>query len=89
MDQVSRSACRLHRLQHVLRGACSVLERDRDLAYRHDHVPAEKAYFDFAGLTLRHRDGERILAVHIYTAALGWSNAINAYAYAEGVGGVG
>ncbi|MBS0213667.1 MAG: helix-turn-helix domain-containing protein [Proteobacteria bacterium] len=26
---------------------------DRDLSYRHDHVPGEKAYFDFAGLKLR------------------------------------
>lgn len=22
---------------------------DRDLAHRHDHVPGEKVYFDFAG----------------------------------------
>jgi len=56
---------------------------DRDLAYRHDHVPGGKAYFDFAGLTLRYRDGERVLAAHIFTAALGWSNAIFAYAYAD------
>ena len=26
---------------------------DRDLSYRHDHVPGEKAYFDFAGLKLQ------------------------------------
>lgn len=56
---------------------------DRDLAYRHDHVPGEKAYFDFAGLTLRYRDGERVVAAHVFTAALGWSNAIFAYAYAD------
>ncbi len=56
---------------------------DRDLAYRHDHVPGEKAYFDFAGLTLRYRDGDRVAAAHIFTAALGWSNTIFAYAYAN------
>lgn len=32
---------------------------DRDLSYRHDHVPGKKAYFAFAGLTLRYRDGGR------------------------------
>lgn len=58
-------------------------QADRDLAYRHDHLPGEKAYFDFAGLTLRYRDGEAICAAHIFTAALGWSNAIFAYAYAN------
>lgn len=56
---------------------------DRDLAYRHDHVPGEKAYFDFAGLTLRYRDGDQEAAAHVFTAALGWSNAIFAYAYAN------
>lgn len=56
---------------------------DRDLAYRHDHQPGEKAYFDFAGLTLRYRDGDATCAAHIFTAALGWSNAIFAYAYAN------
>src|SRR5690606_12556370 len=35
-------------------------QSDRDLAYRHDHVPGEKAYFDFAGLTLRYRDGSTV-----------------------------
>jgi len=58
-------------------------QADRDLAYRHDHLPGEKAYFDFAGLTLRYRAGEAICAAHIFTAALGWSNAIFVYAYAD------
>lgn len=57
---------------------------DRDLAYRHDHVPGEHGYFDFAGLTLRYRaeDG-RERAAQIFTAALGWSNATFAYAFAD------
>ena len=56
---------------------------DRDLAYRHDHVPGEKAYFDFAGLTLRyHADGE-VQSAQIFTAALGWSNSIFAHAYPD------
>jgi len=56
---------------------------DRDLAYRHDHVPGEKAYFDFAGLKLRYRQAAAVGEAHIFTAALGWSNAIFAYAYAD------
>jgi transposase len=56
---------------------------DRDLAYRHDHVPGEKAYFDFAGLTLRYCDGAAVRDAQIFTAALGWSNAIFAYAYPD------
>jgi transposase len=56
---------------------------DRDLAYRHDHVPGEKAYFDFAGLTLRYREGNDVRAAQIFTAALGWSNAIFAHAYPD------
>ncbi len=56
---------------------------DRDLAYRHDHVPGEKAYFDFAGLTLRYHQGAAVREAHIFTAALGWSNAIFARAYAD------
>lgn len=56
---------------------------DRDLSYRHDHVPGEKAYFDFAGLTLRYREGAAVHAAHIFAGALGWSNAIFAHAYAD------
>lgn len=56
---------------------------DRDLAYRHDHVPGEKAYFDFAGLTVRYRDGDGERKAQIFVAALGWSNAIFAHAYAD------
>lgn len=55
---------------------------DRDLAYRHDHVPGEKCYFDFAGLKLRYRD-DAIRDAHIFALALGWSNAIFVYAYAN------
>lgn len=56
---------------------------DRDLAYRYDHVPGEKAYFDFAGLTLRYRADDTVHAAQIFTAALGWSNAIFAHAYPD------
>jgi transposase len=56
---------------------------DRDLSYRNDHVPGEKAYFDFAGMKLRYRDGEVERSAHIFTAALGYSNAIFAYAYPD------
>ena len=61
----------------------AAFQGDRDLAYRHDHVPGEKAYFDFAGLTLRYRDGTVERKAQIFTAALGWSNAIFAHAYAD------
>lgn len=44
---------------------------------------AATVYFDFAGLTLRFHDGNRVALAHIFTAALGWSNAIFAYAYAD------
>ena len=56
---------------------------DRDLAYRNDHVPGEKAYFDFAGLTLRYQDGDAVRSAQLFVAALGYSNAIFAYAYAD------
>lgn len=56
---------------------------DRDLAYRHHPVPGEWAYFDFAGLTLRYRDGEAIREAQIFAATLGYSNAIFAYAYPD------
>ena len=56
---------------------------DSDLAYRHHHVPGEWAYFDFAGLTLRYRDGAAVCNAQIFAAALGYSNAIFAHAYAD------
>lgn len=56
---------------------------DHDVSYRHDHVPGEKGYFDFAGLTLRYRDSDTVQAAQIFTAALGFSNAIFAYAYPD------
>jgi len=61
----------------------SAYSADRDLAYRNDHVPGEKAYFDFAGPTLRYRDAEVERAAQIFVAALGYSNAIFAHAYAD------
>src|SRR3546814_6566287 len=56
---------------------------DRDLAYRHHPVPGEWAYFDFAGLTLRYRDGDALRDAQIFAATLGYSNAIFAYAYPD------
>jgi transposase len=56
---------------------------DRDLAYRNDHVPGEKAYFNFAGLTLRYQDGDAVRSAQLFVAALGYSNAIFAHAYAD------
>jgi len=56
---------------------------DRDLSYRNDHVPGEKSYFDFAGLTLRYQDAVAVRSAQIFVAALGYSNAIFAYAYAD------
>jgi transposase len=61
----------------------AAFQGDRDLAYRHDHVPGEKGYFDFAGMTLGYRADGQVLKAQIFTAALGWSNAIFAYAYAD------
>ena len=49
---------------------------DRDLSYRNDHVPGEKAYFDFAGLTLRYQDDAVVRSAQVFVAALGYSNAI-------------
>lgn len=56
---------------------------DRDLSYRHDHIPGEKAYFDFAGLSLRYQEGEAVRSAQVFVAALGYSNAIFAHAYAD------
>jgi transposase len=57
---------------------------DRELSWRRDHVPGERGYFDFAGVVLRYRgDGGAERSAQIFVAALGWSNAIFAYAYAD------
>ena len=56
---------------------------DRDLSYRHDHAPGERAYLDFAGMTLAYRVGETTAAAQVFVAALGYSNAIVARAYAD------
>ena len=54
-----------------------------DVAYRHDHVPGERAYFDFAGMTLRVRDGDSVVDAQIFVAALGYSNFLYAIATAD------
>lgn len=56
---------------------------DRDLVYRNDPVPGEKGYFDFAGMTLRYRVGQQVAQAQFFVAALGYSNAIFAYAYPD------
>ncbi len=61
----------------------SAYSADRDLSYRNDHVPGEKAYFDFAGMTLRYREGDVERSAQIFVAALGYSHAIFAQAYAD------
>jgi len=61
----------------------AVYRADRDLAYRHHHVPGEWVYFDFAGLTLRYHDGDKTRSAQIFVAALGYSNAIHARAYPD------
>ena len=61
----------------------AVYRADTDLVYRHDHIPGQTGYFDFAGMTLRYRDGEMVAAAQIFVAALGYSNAIHAHAYAD------
>lgn len=54
-----------------------------DLAYRNDHVPGVRGYYDFAGTKLAYlSDGVRCEA-HIFVATLGYSAAIFAHAYAD------
>ena len=54
-----------------------------DLAYRNDHVPGVRGYYDFAGTKLAYlSDGLRCEA-HIFVATLGYSAAIFAHAYAD------
>lgn len=56
---------------------------DQDLAYRHDHQPGVRGYFDFAGTTVRYANENQVAAAQIFVAALGYSNAIFAYAYPD------
>ena len=56
---------------------------DRDVVYRNDPVPGEKGYFDFAGMILRYRAGDQVANAQFFVAALGYSNAIFAYAYPD------
>ena len=46
-------------------------------------MPGEKAYFDFAGLTLRYADGDAVRLAQIFVAALGYCNAIHAQGFAD------
>ena len=61
----------------------AIYQADQDVVYRHDPVPGERAYFDFAGMTLRYRDGEMDRSAQIFVAALGFSNAIFAHGYVD------
>lgn len=56
---------------------------ERDVAYRHDHQPGLRGYFDFAGSKLAYRGDGQTLAAHIFVATLGYSGAIFAYAYPD------
>ena len=56
---------------------------ERDVAYRHDHQPGVRGYFDFAGSKLAYQCDGRQLAAHIFVATLGYSGAIFTYAYAD------
>jgi transposase len=55
----------------------------QDLAYRNDHVPGVRGYFDFAGMKLAYLQDGKTVAAHIFVATLGYSAAIFAYAYRD------
>ena len=54
-----------------------------DVAYRNDHVPGLRGYFDFAGMKLAYLADGKQLSAHIFVATLGYSAAIFARAYAD------
>jgi transposase len=54
-----------------------------DLAYRNDHVPGLRGYFDFAGTKLAYLSDGKACEAHIFVATLGYSAAIFARAYAD------
>jgi transposase len=61
----------------------AAFQSERDVAYRHDHQPGVRGYFDFAGSKLAYQCDGRQLEAHIFVATLGYSGAIFAYAYAD------
>jgi transposase len=54
-----------------------------DLAYRNDHVPGLRGYFDFAGNKLAYLSDGKTFDAHVFVATLGYSAAIFARAYAD------
>ena len=61
----------------------AAFQSERDVAYRHDHQPGVRGYFDFAGSKITYLcDGKQVSA-HIFVATLGYSGAIFAYAYSD------
>ena len=61
----------------------AAFQSERDVAYRHDHQPGVRGYFDFAGSKLAYQCDGAPLSAHIFVATLGYSGAIFAYAYAD------
>jgi transposase len=79
-----------YRLQHadgigysVYCDELAAFQSERDVAYRHDHQPGVRGYFDFAGSKLAYLSDGKTLSAHIFVATLGYSGAIFAYAYAD------
>ena len=54
-----------------------------DLAYRNDHVPGLRGYYDFAGTKLAYLLDLKRCEAHIFVATLGYSAAIFAHAYVD------
>jgi transposase len=54
-----------------------------DLAYRNDHVPGLRGYYDFAGMTLAYLLDGKTCQASIFVATLGYSAAIFAHAYVD------
>jgi transposase len=61
----------------------AAFQSERDVAYRHDHQPGVRGYFDFAGSKLAYQEDGKSRSAHIFVATLGYSGAIFAYAYAD------
>lgn len=54
-----------------------------DLAYRNDHIPGLRGYYDFAGTKLVYLSDKKRCDAHIFVATLGYSAAIFANAYVD------
>jgi transposase len=54
-----------------------------DVAYRNDHVPGLRGYYDFAGMKLAYVSEGKLSQAHVFVATLGYSAAIFARAYGD------